>query len=271
MAGLPAAPTVASMIFDRIVCGVDASPESAEAVRQANVLLARTGRMSLVGVADVAVAVHTGFGATAVSGQIEGEMRTALLAAEQAVAYGTSAFPRLVRGRPASGLLAAVREDEATLVAVGSHGQSRVAGMLLGSVATSVIHSAPCSVLVARAGAARWFPRRVVVGHDGSPQASTAAEVAAGLAGRFGSEVRTIAAGSDRDELALDGLQAAGLVEFDPRPPVDALVHASQEADLVVVGSRALRGVRALGSVGERVAHAAACSVLVVREPGLAA
>jgi nucleotide-binding universal stress UspA family protein len=258
------------MTFERIVCGVDASPESAEAVRQANVLLARTGRLSLVGVADVAVAVHAGYAATPVSERIEEEMRTALLDAEEAVAYGTSAYPRLVRGRPASALLAAVREDDATLVAVGSHGQSRVAGMLLGSVATALVHSSPCSVLVARAADERWFPRRVVVGHDGTSHAAAAAEVAAGLVARFGAEVRTLAAGSHHDDLALEGLQGAGLIEFDPRPPVDALVNASQAADLVVVGSRSLRGVRALGSVGERVAHAAACSVLVVREPDLA-
>lgn len=38
-----------------------------------------------------------------------------------------------------------------------------------------------------------------------------------------------------------------------------------QVAHLAVVGSRGLHGVKALGSVSERVAHDAACSVLVVR------
>jgi nucleotide-binding universal stress UspA family protein len=52
------------------------------------------------------------------------------------------------------------------------------------------------------------------------------------------------------------------LVE-DERNPVDALADAG--ADLIVVGSRGLHGVRALGSVSERVAHWARCSVLVVR------
>ena len=35
--------------------------------------------------------------------------------------------------------------------------------------------------------------------------------------------------------------------------PVEALVNASTESDLVVVGSRGLHGLRALGSVSERV------------------
>jgi nucleotide-binding universal stress UspA family protein len=47
--------------------------------------------------------------------------------------------------------------------------------------------------------------------------------------------------------------------------PVETLVTASMYADLLVVGSRGLHGLRALGSVSERVAHEAKSSVLVVR------
>ncbi len=54
------------------------------------------------------------------------------------------------------------------------------------------------------------------------------------------------------------------LEERDERV-LDLLHTISEEADLVVVGSRGLRGIRALGSVSERVAHEALCPVLVVR------
>jgi nucleotide-binding universal stress UspA family protein len=47
----------------------------------------------------------------------------------------------------------------------------------------------------------------------------------------------------------------------------DALVAASADADLVVLGSRGLHGIKSLGSVSERVAHQAASSVLIVRAP----
>lgn len=47
--------------------------------------------------------------------------------------------------------------------------------------------------------------------------------------------------------------------------PVDALVHAAKTADLVVVGSRGLHGMRALGSVSERVAFESLHSALVAR------
>jgi nucleotide-binding universal stress UspA family protein len=39
----------------------------------------------------------------------------------------------------------------------------------------------------------------------------------------------------------------------------------STDASLIVLGSRGLTGLRALGGVGERVAHHAPCSVLIVR------
>ena len=60
-------------------------------------------------------------------------------------------------------------------------------------------------------------------------------------------------------------------LEEQPLRAVDSLVIASEEADLVVVGSRGLSGIRALGSVGERVAHEAHCPVLVVRPSSLKA
>jgi nucleotide-binding universal stress UspA family protein len=64
-----------------------------------------------------------------------------------------------------------------------------------------------------------------------------------------------------------DQLAPEGDLEWWPETPVAALVQASAEADLLVVGSRGLHGVAALGSVSERVGHLALSSVLVVREP----
>jgi nucleotide-binding universal stress UspA family protein len=49
-----------------------------------------------------------------------------------------------------------------------------------------------------------------------------------------------------------------------PTDPVTALVEHSRTVDLVVVGSRGVHGLRALGSVSERVAHQAHCTALIV-------
>jgi len=103
------------------------------------------------------------------------------------------------------------------------------------------------------------------VGHDGSREARAAALVGEELTARFGSRVSVLAATGGKI-LDLDGLRDVRGLEFDERKPVDALVEASKEADLVIVGSRGLHGLESLGSVSERVAHEAAYSDLVVRE-----
>ena len=52
--------------------------------------------------------------------------------------------------------------------------------------------------------------------------------------------------------------------------PASALIDASREADLVVVGSRGHGGFTGmlLGSVSHQTIHHAHCPVLVIREPG---
>jgi nucleotide-binding universal stress UspA family protein len=57
------------------------------------------------------------------------------------------------------------------------------------------------------------------------------------------------------------------MAELEARAPVDALVDAADDCDLLIVGSRGLHGLAALGSVAERVAHRARCPVLIVRMP----
>jgi nucleotide-binding universal stress UspA family protein len=49
--------------------------------------------------------------------------------------------------------------------------------------------------------------------------------------------------------------------------PARALIDASQEGELVVVGSRGLGGFKGLllGSVAQQVAHHSACPVVIVR------
>jgi nucleotide-binding universal stress UspA family protein len=120
-------------------------------------------------------------------------------------------------------------------------------------------------VLIARA-AGGPFPRRIVVGIDGSPQSAVAYATARRFAIRFGSEVWPVVAHGGK---GVDKQRVAGIVDYHhedlPDEPVAALVAAAANADLVIVGSRGLHGFKALGSVSERVAHQAHCSTLVVR------
>jgi len=56
----------------------------------------------------------------------------------------------LLNGSPESRIVEKAEESQADLIIVGSHGYNRWERLLLGSVSDSVIHHAPCSVLVVR-------------------------------------------------------------------------------------------------------------------------
>ncbi|HSK70787.1 MAG TPA: universal stress protein [Pyrinomonadaceae bacterium] len=53
-------------------------------------------------------------------------------------------------GSPESRIVETAEEMHADLIVVGSHGYNRWERLLLGSVSDSVVHHAPCSVLVVR-------------------------------------------------------------------------------------------------------------------------
>jgi nucleotide-binding universal stress UspA family protein len=164
--------------------------------------------------------------------------------------------------------LADLARRDATLAVVAVHDHGRARGIVRGSVATHLLHEAPCAVLaVPEAELADAPPAVIGVGLDGSAESGAAAAAAWDLAARFGSTVRAIAA-TGRPRHA--DLELVRRIEPDfetsPETPVEALVELSGEVDLLVVGSRGLRGIRALGSVSERVAHESRCPVLVVRD-----
>ena len=226
-----------------VLVGVDGSEASFEACRQAVRLAVPGTRIELVAVVHLAAAVRTGLNAPRITDVLRREAERAL---DQAVGIvGDRGVRRFVNGIASDALVREVTERGATLLVVGSHGHRRSTEILIGGVAGQLLHSAPCSLLVARPPAPdALFPRSLVVGVDGSAPAEHARAVAERLAGRLDVPLRVLRADDD---------------------PVDALVDAGRTAGLLVVGSRGLRGLRALGSVSERVAHRAACSVLVVR------
>ena len=253
-----------SQLFDRILCGVDGTPASLVAVRQALRLQGEHGSVSLLAVANLAKAAQAGMAATHAAELMQHEAEAALADAQ---AIAPSAAPKLVDGDPVAVLLKQAEAERATLIAVGSHGHRRAAGLLLGTVAARMLRDATCSVLVARAaGDDDAWPQTVVVGVDGSLESAAALTVAHSLAARLGGSVRAVA--SAKDQLDQEAARAiAPELEEHVAPAVDVLVAASKPTDLVVVGSRGLHGLKALGSVSERVAHQARSSVLVVR-PG---
>jgi nucleotide-binding universal stress UspA family protein len=254
-------------VFSRVLVGVDGSEESLEAARQAAVLA--DGALSLLAVYDIAPVI--GGTGTRVPYYLDEDLQreAATGALRRAWEDVAMALPtgKIVRGRPATALISEVERERDTLLVVGSHGQGRMAGFVMGSTATEVIHKAPCSVLVARRRHDE-FPNKVVVGVDGSPESAAAYAVAGLLSERFNAQLRAVVAhGGKAVDRRLVDLIVDHRREDLLDEPVAALVAAATSADLLVVGSRGPHGLRALGSVSERVAHRAHSSVLVVRRP----
>jgi nucleotide-binding universal stress UspA family protein len=256
-------------VFSRVLVGIDGSEESREAARQAAILV--NGELTLLASHDVAPAIGgTGVGVPPyLDEDLQRDAATeALKRAREDVALA-SPTGKTVRGRPADALISEVEREQHTLLVVGSHGGGRLAGFVMGSTATDVIHKAPCSVLVARRGSeSDEFPNKVVVGVDGSPESAAAYAAARQLSERFNVELRPVVAhgGEAVDRRLVDPIIERQREE-SPDEPVAALLAAAAGADLLVVGSRGLHGLRALGSVSERVAHQAHSSVLIVRDP----
>lgn len=183
----------------------------------------------------------------------------------------------------------------ARTVVVGASGSGGFAGMLAGSTAVAVAGHAHCPVLVVR-GRDKDAASPVVAGVDGSPDSERALGVAFEEASWRNVPLVAVHAWRDADyltlpltESSLDGDTAddeqwrmlaeclAGWAEKYPDVPVkrvvvrdrprQQLLHWTQQAQLIVIGSRGRGGFPGLtlGSVGHALVHHAQCPVLIVR------
>ena len=254
-----------SELFDRVVCGVDQSAAGEVAARLAARVTAPDGVLTLATVADPALALHAGWAGTALAEELRHDAERALArgAAEAAPAHAAETL--LLDGDPVDALLEELRLVDATLAVVGTHGLARAVGLALGSVATRLLHEAPCSVLVAREPHGERWPRSIVVGVDGSAESAAALAVARELAERFDATLRPVVAAGESDVDLVEAFRATPDLEKLHDKAVAELCALSADTDLLVLGSRGLKGLRALGSISERVAHGARCPVLVVR------
>jgi nucleotide-binding universal stress UspA family protein len=258
----------ARTMFHRVLAGVDGSEPALEAARQAAALVEPDGELTLLSSYDVLrafVADTVGMRASP-SIDVDAQRKAAEGALTRALDRNPHAVGKIVRGRAWEELIREAERERDTVVVVGSHNTGRAAGIVTGSTTTELLHKSPCSILVAREAAAD-FPRSIVVGIDGSPESARAYEIAADLSARFGVRLWNVVAHGGK---GLDPARVAEVVGHHREDlhddPVHALVAVASEADLLVVGSRGLHGLKSLGSVSERVAHRAHCSVLVVRQ-----
>ena len=270
----PAATAEGATGFTRVVCGIDPSPEATEALRQASLLADEDAQIIGVSVWDVAGAAHGSHQSPQLIDFVQGQAAAALAAANEELPRLQT---RLVQGLDARGVLDTATSEHADLLAVGSRAHPRLAGIALGSVATAAAHRSSCSTLIARRPEdSGRFPDPIIHAGDGSPDSQLAATIAARIAARYGSTLIALHVDEGPPQRHAVAEEAATPIEAAGVEPVIEVRHgrphrrivelvAETRASLVVLGSRGLTGVRALGSVSERVAHQAPCSVLIVR------
>ncbi|WP_169946399.1 universal stress protein [Microbispora sp. H11081] len=202
----------------------------------------------------------------------------------------------ILAGDPRPALIEAAAD--ADLLVLGNHGLGGFRGLLLGSVAYGVAGHAPCDVVVVREGPAAPRPE-IVVGFDGSAASEKVLDFAFAEAALRGSGLRVVHAYSPLDagggfapipddfddekiearmvKEALSGRRALYpdvkvVEEVVQSHPVDALRHASADAELLVIGSHGKGGFSGLllGSVCQAMLQHARCPMAVVRAPAQA-
>ncbi len=259
--------------FSDVLCAVNGSRGSAEAVRQAVALCDPAAELGFVAVSHT---VGTGLSAQADLG--EERAREALEeAAWRARSAGLAASTELRRGAKVSDRLLTESAGH-DLLAIGCHGGSRLGGLMLGSTATQLAHRAELPLLIARRSAddSDSFPRDIVLASDGSPGSWAAMETAARIAQARGSALRVVYVPDGHPERyrqlfkqltalerALGSTPAFLDAPGDPARQIATAARAAQSS-LIVIGKRGLHSLKSLGSVSERIVHRAPCSVLVV-------
>jgi nucleotide-binding universal stress UspA family protein len=262
-------------VFRDIVCGVDGSRGSHLAAHQAVELSGLDGEVRFV-----AVHYTEGVGLNEMSTLTERRAADALDQAKGLAAIrGVPASCALVSDPRAASVLRAEAAGHDLLV-IGSHGGSRMGGIMLGAVVTQIVHRCEQPLLIARRVVDHGrFPETVLFATDGSPGSWPAAHVVARMATLRGADVHVVhvpdggGSGADRQVreqlLLIEGAMGrpTGLRDKAGAVP-ERICQAARacQASLVVMGRRGAAGINALGSVSERVAHRALCSVLLVSE-----
>ena len=232
-------------MFPRILCGVDESPEAIEAVRQARRLAVPEAELLLVGVLGLNAAVYAGWAATEVLDDMRKEQSRhstspAWLPATTSRHGSSVAFP-------GAKIAATAREEEADLIcrrdarplAPGRNHRRQRRHLHAPRGSVLLLIARPWRARAVPALDRRWIRRlgRLV---KRSPLR--------GLAKRSNATLRIVAAAGGEKLSSIRSANTAARRSLDHRPPVDALVAVSADADLVVIGAEAHDGLAAIGA-----------------------
>jgi nucleotide-binding universal stress UspA family protein len=164
------------------------------------------------------------------------------------------------------------------LLVLGTHDRSRAAGIMLVGTASKAAHETGRPLLIARVppGPNR-FLTDILLASDGSPGSWAPMRIAARIAATFHSKLEVVhvveRTHPERHRVLEDQIAEIREVTGEEPALTEPAGHATHEIieatqskgpSLLICGRRGLRGIKALGSVSERVVHRAVCSVLLV-------
>lgn len=191
---------------------------------------------------------------------------------------------KVIEALPVDGILRAVKEISADLIAMGTHGRSGVNRLMLGSVAERVLRESPVPVLTVRPEprGPEPFPaiRRIVCPVNNSDVARRSLAYAAELARCFGADLTVLHVREDKGKDSIADLCAWVRAEAKPACVVREVTREGEAAqeivaaasemscDLLVLGARHRRffDSTVIGTTTVRVVRHASCAVLTVVE-----
>ena len=297
----------------RIICPVDFSDASHDALRHAAALARWSGagltvlHACRVDVPDAALAPGMGRVGSApfLVAPIDVERVTRDLERFTTTAgiTGLAIDFRVIEGEPAHAIAEEAAATHAELIVVGTHGRTRLARIVLGSVTERLLRIAPCSMLIVPPGAAtpsapQMFSR-IVVATDFSDSSERAMAYALALAQEANARVtalHVVELPAQTGDWALEGIdmialsreaiaasrhRLAAAVPQSARDWCDVTervetgaayrqilrVAAEDDAELIVLGVHGHGVIEQffLGSTAQHVVRQARCPVLAVR------
>ena len=283
----------------KIIVGCDGSPQSDDALALGQLLAGFMGAEVLAVHVYPTHWAWSGIGYAAYLQLLERKaehlLEDTVPAADDGVSTGLRAIPS---ASPARGLHTIAEEEDAALIVVGSRHCGAVGRVLPGAVGELLLRGAPCPVAIAPveyAGRDAAQLRTVAVGYDGRAEARLALSLALDLARAGKAALRIICvnpplpptpagapdvglttlipATRQAHQEVLDEASAAAEADvrcepllLDGEPSETLLAQTERGVDLLVLGSRGYGRARQvlLGGVSHRLAHGAACPVLIV-------
>lgn len=260
-------------LFPRILCAVNGTRGSVEAVRQAAALAGSEGHLTLL-----AVSAIVGSGRYRMAALSSSHAKRILDRAEEIASEAGVVCSRIIDpGAPPSKVILSCASEH-DLLAIGAPVSSWLGDVLRGGVAYSVLRECTIPVLMARRTHDRdAFAREILVASDGSEGSERLVEIAGRLAVSRGGNammVHALGGGSRMRPRSIEAQAqllnricgAEEAVQIEPTDAHTLILESAQRkgVSLVVIGSRRRAGLSALGSVSRRVVHKASCSVLVV-------